>query len=267
MNSLASPPVIILGLGLVLAGVGLYLLRSMRPELSRDHDIFFSAVGLVCGGIILFFGWTMDRAILIAYLLLAGSTVSFAYEAIRLRGIATKQAKRNTRVVDRERPVSRTRVYQEAELDGIEPYDRQPRYNNPRLRGYQEPPETENNSEYQRQEPSSSRSRSRYDRYSYEEPSRKNRRSSKASSYNDRYEEDWGENPDRWEETTSYSKPPRRRPPASNPSARRSRSSKKPRRTRAEMEATAPKNYRSAPGDYADYYPVNDSDNPDGDRY
>jgi len=29
---------------LAVAGDGLYFLRSVRPELSRDHDIFFAAV-------------------------------------------------------------------------------------------------------------------------------------------------------------------------------------------------------------------------------
>lgn len=30
----------ILGIFLAVAGAGLYFLRSIRPELSRDHDIF-----------------------------------------------------------------------------------------------------------------------------------------------------------------------------------------------------------------------------------
>jgi Ycf66 protein N-terminus len=34
----------ILGIILVLAGVGLYLLRTMRPTLARDQDIFFAAI-------------------------------------------------------------------------------------------------------------------------------------------------------------------------------------------------------------------------------
>lgn len=30
----------VLGIVLALAGAGLYLMRSVRPEVSRDHDIF-----------------------------------------------------------------------------------------------------------------------------------------------------------------------------------------------------------------------------------
>ena len=46
----------LLGLILAVAGAGLYFLRSWRPKLARDHDIFFAAVGLLCGGILLFQG-------------------------------------------------------------------------------------------------------------------------------------------------------------------------------------------------------------------
>jgi hypothetical protein len=34
----------ILGIILVLSGVGLYLLRTMRPTLAREQDIFFAAI-------------------------------------------------------------------------------------------------------------------------------------------------------------------------------------------------------------------------------
>ena len=34
-----------LGIILVVAGAALYFLRSWRPKLARDHDIFFAAVG------------------------------------------------------------------------------------------------------------------------------------------------------------------------------------------------------------------------------
>ncbi len=50
----------ILGIFLAVAGAGLYFMRSLRPEISRDHDIFFAAVGLLCGGILLWHGWRLD---------------------------------------------------------------------------------------------------------------------------------------------------------------------------------------------------------------
>jgi len=124
-------PASILGIVLALAGAGLYFLRSIRPELSRDHDIFFAAVGLLCGLILLSQGWRLDPILQFSQFLLAGSTGFFAYESIRLRGVATEQAKRNAPIVDEDRPVSR--VYR-AELDDLEPLDEK-RLNTRRIRG------------------------------------------------------------------------------------------------------------------------------------
>ena len=134
----------ILGLFLAVAGAGLFFLRSIRPELARDYDIFFAAVGLLCGIILLFNGWRLDPILQFGQFLLTGTAVFFAFESIRMRGVATEQARRNTTTVDRDRPVSRTRVYTEAELDKIDPYDdvyegAKPNYSSPRLRGYDEP--------------------------------------------------------------------------------------------------------------------------------
>ncbi|WP_319421080.1 Ycf66 family protein [Pleurocapsa sp. FMAR1] len=134
----------ILGIFLAVAGAGLFFLRSIRPELARDYDIFFAAVGLLCGVILLFNGWRLDPILQFGQFLLTGTAIFFAFESIRMRGVATEQARRNTPVVDRDRPVSSTRVYTEAELDKIDPYDNvydgaKPNYNSPRLRGYDEP--------------------------------------------------------------------------------------------------------------------------------
>ena len=109
-----------LGIALAIAGVGLYFLRSIRPELARDQDIFFAAISLVCGLILLFQGWRLDPILAFSQYLLAGSAVFFAVENLRLRGVTTEQSKRNTPIVDRGRTVSREyNVYQEAELDEI----------------------------------------------------------------------------------------------------------------------------------------------------
>jgi hypothetical protein len=121
----------IVGIFLAVAGAALYFLRTVRPELSRDQDIFFAAVGLLCGFILIFQGWRLDPILQFGQLLLVGTTVYFAFESIRLRGIATEQAKRNTKIVDDERPVSNNYTYRrksgyraevDAELEPL-PYD------------------------------------------------------------------------------------------------------------------------------------------------
>lgn len=124
----------ILGIVLALAGVGLYFLRTVRPNLAREHDIFFAAVALLCGGILLFQSWRLDPILQFAQFLSIGSAIWFAYEAIRLRGITTEQAKRSAPLVDDDRPVSR--VYR-AELDELTPIEEQ-RSVTRRIRGSRE---------------------------------------------------------------------------------------------------------------------------------
>ncbi|MEB3281968.1 MAG: Ycf66 family protein [Lyngbya sp.] len=113
----------LLGIILAVSGAGLYFLRSWRPKLARDHDIFFAAVGLLCGGILLFQGWRLDPILAFGQFLLTGSAIFFAVESIRLRGLATAKAKeRSSPIVDEDRYVSD--VYRvDAELDELEPTD------------------------------------------------------------------------------------------------------------------------------------------------
>ncbi|MEO1433161.1 MAG: Ycf66 family protein [Cyanobacteria bacterium J06633_8] len=126
--NIGTNPASILGIFLAVAGAGLYFLRTVRPELSRDQDIFFAAVGLLCGFIFIFQGWRLDPILQFGQLLLVGTTVYFAYESIRLRGIATQQAKRSTPIVDRERDVSDRYDYDDRGRYGaeVEDYDRDP---------------------------------------------------------------------------------------------------------------------------------------------
>jgi len=133
----------ILGIFLAVAGVGLYVLRTVRPELSRDHDLFFAAVGLLCGLILLFQGWRLDPILQFGQFLITGSAIFFAVETVRLRGATAEQARRGSPLVDDDRRVSKTRVYTEAELDQLEPYEEE--YpNSRRLGGYAEPRSTRN---------------------------------------------------------------------------------------------------------------------------
>ncbi|WP_346290983.1 Ycf66 family protein [Sphaerothrix gracilis] len=115
----------LIGIALAVSGAALYFLRSFRPNLARDHDVFFAAVALGAGGILFFNGWRLDPILQFGQLMLGGSAIFFAVESIRLRGVATEQAKQRTPVVDDDRPVSR--VYR-AELDDLDQLgDRAPR--------------------------------------------------------------------------------------------------------------------------------------------
>lgn len=119
-------PAGLLGIIIAVSGAALYFLRSVRPELARDHDIFFAATALLCGGILIFQGWRLDPILLFGEFLLAASSAFFAVESIRLRQVATVQAKRDggTPIFEEDPPYQRD-VY--AELDEFGPDYDEPR--------------------------------------------------------------------------------------------------------------------------------------------
>lgn len=94
----------IVGIILAVGGAMLYFMRSFKPALARDYDVFFAAIGLLCGGILFFQGWRLDPILQFGQFLLAGTTVFFAYESVRLRGVATEQARRSAYFDDEPAP-------------------------------------------------------------------------------------------------------------------------------------------------------------------
>jgi hypothetical protein len=87
---------ILLAIVAALGGVGLYFVRSFRPELARDHDIFFSAIALVYGIILLAFNFRMDITTQLAHVLIVGFGGWFAIETLVLRQALSTQARRTT---------------------------------------------------------------------------------------------------------------------------------------------------------------------------
>ncbi len=85
----------IVGIVLAVGGALLYFMRSFKPALAREYDVFFAAIGLLCGGILFFQGWRLDPILQFGQFLLASTTVFFAYESVRLRGVSTEQARRS----------------------------------------------------------------------------------------------------------------------------------------------------------------------------
>jgi hypothetical protein len=231
-----------LGIALALGGAGLYALRTMRPGLARDQDIVFAAIALLCGGILFFQGWRLDPILQFAQTLSVASAIWFAYEAVRLRGIATEQAKRTTPVVDDERPVSR--VYR-AELDDYPPLDERDRFPvNRRIRGTREDVRARDDEDTRR-----SATRRSAERPSLSDRPRRPRSSRSSSLPPDRSERSW-------EDEDLGGQSFRReviRPSADedrSPRSKRSRPSDAPRRRSSE----------SVSSDYVDYQPVDYSD-------
>lgn len=245
------------GIVLAVAGTALYVLRSWRPELSRDHDIFFSAVSLLCGGILLFYGWRFDPIMQFGQVLLTGATIFFAVENVRLRRVSTEQAKRNTPIVDEERPVSREyRVYRDAELDALVPEDEEELPPRRRIQGSQDNRPSRNGYDTQtRRRPSS---RGSTERLPGEPPRKRRPRPEIPPEIND----DWTTPPE--EEST-----PRRRS-KNRPSIEENRppetSSSRPSRRRPadiNSDRSSKDGEAKQKGDYVDYQPIDPGEEED----
>ncbi|MGD1851990.1 MAG: Ycf66 family protein [Cyanophyceae cyanobacterium] len=210
-----------IGIVLAVAGASLYFLRSVRPGLARDYDIFFAAVGLLCGGILFFNSWRLDPILQFSQFLLAGSTIFFAYESVRLRGVTTEQAKRSTPVVDDDRPVSR--VYRAELDDDVEALDEEEDFYPRRIRGAlgSRDPQLERSQEYRDDDYDESRSRrGGGDRPRSSRPAPSNRRppqspSRRSPGRRPTAEDDWGG------DDAPPSRPPRSGPRPGRPPARR----------------------------------------------
>lgn len=238
----------ILGIFLAVAGAGLYFLRSVRPELSRDHDIFFAAVGLLCGLILLFQGWRLDPILQFGQFLLTGSAVFFAVETIRLRGATVEQARRNSgNSIVEDRPVSN--VYR-AELETLEAYEDEDYEPRGRLRGYQDP-RSPRSSGYEETDPRTARSRRPSDSYGNREEPRPRRSRPSPATY-----DEWGEPPASWEERPSERRPRRPRTDLDSPASRTT----KKRRPRPPQEPTTRREAKPSRGEYVDYQPLDEVD-------
>lgn len=84
-------PSVILGVGLIGAGVSLWQIRQARPWISRDYDVVVSCISLLVGGILIFQGWRLDPLLLFGQLMTTGAAVSFGIEALRLRSQVYEQ--------------------------------------------------------------------------------------------------------------------------------------------------------------------------------
>nr|YP_009732756.1 hypothetical chloroplast RF66 [Buxbaumia aphylla]QHU77098.1 hypothetical chloroplast RF66 [Buxbaumia aphylla] len=78
-------PSTVVGMGLIIIGILLYALRIREPNVSRYYDSFFSSIGLLCGGILIFQGWRLDPILLLSQILLSGTAIFFIAESLYLR--------------------------------------------------------------------------------------------------------------------------------------------------------------------------------------
>ena len=233
------------GIILAVGGAGLYAVRSFRPELSRDSDIFFSAVGLLCGLILIFYGWRFDPIMQFGQVLLTSASIFFVLENLRLRKVSTEQAKRNTPIVDSDRPVS-SRYRQSAEFEDQDVIE--DRVRRPRIQGTRDARQTRD--DYDDRSGRRPSNRSRDERLNPADKTRKPRSRPDYPVIDATVDSD--EFDDRARNRNAA-------PRSGNPA----QGSSKPRRPRP-TDSETPSRRRNAeepPSDYVDYRPVEPNDN------
>lgn len=90
---------LVLGFLFVLAVTILYSVRIVRPELSRDEDIFFTTLGLIYSCILMIHGWRLDPILLFSQVLIIGISIAAGWENIRLRGLIAKKVRNHIETV------------------------------------------------------------------------------------------------------------------------------------------------------------------------
>jgi len=88
-------PSTLLGLCLAMAGIFLYFIRIKKKKVSRDYDLFFSSVGFLCGGILIFQGWRLDPILLLCQMMSGVTAIFFITETLWLRNIQIKNQNNN----------------------------------------------------------------------------------------------------------------------------------------------------------------------------
>lgn len=90
MINIAFGTNILLGFVLVLISTLVYFVRVIRPELSRDEDIFFTTLGLIYSCILIIHGWRLDPILLFSQVILVSVCLAASWENVRLRGLVAK---------------------------------------------------------------------------------------------------------------------------------------------------------------------------------
>ena len=87
MINLNCGPSIIVGLLIIVSFLALYLVRTVKFELARDVDMFYTSLGLIYGSILMIHGWRLDPILLFSQILILMTLLGIGWENIRLRGL------------------------------------------------------------------------------------------------------------------------------------------------------------------------------------
>ena len=90
MINVSFGPNIFLSVILLLGVILLHGLRKVKPEVSRDEDLFFVTIGFFYCGILIVHGWRLDPILLFSQALIIITVLIAGWENIRLRGLIFK---------------------------------------------------------------------------------------------------------------------------------------------------------------------------------
>jgi hypothetical protein len=93
MINIGFTPTILLGIFIIFGVSILFFLRTIKYDLSRDIDLFFSTLGLIYSFILILHGWRLDPILFFGQILLVIILFGIGWENIRLRGILLKERK------------------------------------------------------------------------------------------------------------------------------------------------------------------------------
>lgn len=90
MINISYNPNFLLAIILILGMILFYSLRIVRPEVSKEEDVFFTTLGLLYSCIMLVHGWRLDPILFFSQVLLVAIVLGIGWENIRLRGLLVR---------------------------------------------------------------------------------------------------------------------------------------------------------------------------------
>jgi hypothetical protein len=87
MINIAYNPNFLLSIIFIIGMLLFYSLKIIRPEVSKEEDVFFTSLGLLYSCIIIVHGWRLDPILFFSQVLVVGIVLGIGWENIRLRGL------------------------------------------------------------------------------------------------------------------------------------------------------------------------------------
>jgi len=95
MINISYSPSFLLSVLVIIGLLLFYSLKIIRPEVSKEEDIFLTSLGLLYSCILIIHGWRLDPILFFSQVLLVVFVLAVGWENIRLRGLLVKRLSRD----------------------------------------------------------------------------------------------------------------------------------------------------------------------------